>query len=157
MSLDELQHLNERPIRVRVFGWIDHTTGCQIVEFRVRYEAQVYACSYFFPPYAADIGPLAQLSGVRRAWRKLREGLRKRMHGDNFRERWRIERMKRTQLDTWEKYQAPFIEWRRRHYARENFIANLERLVGPTPPYTGHDYTRRVVNEHRDAVRNGTY
>lgn len=159
MSLDELQHLNKRPIRVKVFGWLDPTTGEQVVEFRVRYESMVYVASYAFPPGLRrypELAPTA-LAALRRTWRALREGLRKKMHGDNFRERWRIERSKRNQLRAWEQYEAPMLGLLRARYAREGFIRRLERMFGPTPPYTGHDYTRRVTDEHRFKVQTGTY
>jgi hypothetical protein len=161
MMREEMPHLNKRPIRVKVFGWIDPTTGGQLVEFRVRYEANVHVSSYAFPPdimqHIPHLAPTA-MAGLRRAWRALREGLRKKMHGDNFRERWRIERMRRAQIDTWDRFEGPLLGFVHREPARRRFVASLDRIVGVVPTYTGHDYARRVDDEHRFKVQTtGTY
>jgi hypothetical protein len=151
MTREELQHLNKRPIRIRVTGWID-SYGTQVVGFSVLYRAHRYVVSYAFPPevmaHIPHLGLTAQ-AGLRRAWRRMREGLRKAMHGDNFRERRGIERRKRLELANWDRFNAPLVPPSSLAYERRKFVASLEERAGPTPPYTGHDYSRRVDDEHR--------
>lgn len=159
--LDELQHLNKRPIRLKLIGWVDDM-GHQVVEMSVVYRAKRYAVAHTLPDarYAQayqGFEPMAQ-AGLRRSWRALREGLRKQMHGENFRERQAIERMKRAQLRDWDQFMAPtLMPWNVPH-EREAFRVEIESRFGATPPYTGHDYSRRVNDEHRFKVQTtGTY
>lgn len=142
MRLEERQHLNKRPIRLKIIGWID-PMGYQVVEMSVIYRGHRYSVAHAFQG-SKDEAPFI-MNGLRRSWRKLREGLRRTMHGDNFRERWAIERAKRDSLRTWEKLEGALVPFTQYGYARERFQRNMERMLGPTPPYTGHDYVRREL------------